>query len=312
MAILKLKPACKDYIWGGRRLIEEYGIRTEKTRAAEAWVLSAHPDGESKVIGEDITLSEYIKRGGKKILGTNCEGLKEFPLLVKLIDARENLSVQVHPTNEYALANENQMGKVEMWYVIDAEEDARLYCGFNRKVTREEFINRIENNTLMEILNAIKVKRGDIIYVPAGTVHAIGKGVLVAEIQQNSNVSYRIYDYGRNRPLHIDKALDVTNLERFKNRDESYPHVVACEYFVVDRINLDGKILTEARGTVDEKSFMGVLILDGLGTISGGGESFSYRKGDTFFLPADSGEWTIDGNCDALLVTVPESHGKNI
>ena len=210
MAILKLKPACKDYLWGGRRLVEEFGIECDKKILAEAWMLSCHPDGSSTVGGE--TLTEYIARCGEKILGTNCRRFRDFPILIKFIDARENLSVQVHPPDEYALAHEGQLGKSEMWYVLDADENSFLYCGFKEKISREEFVARIKNNSLVEVLNAVPARRSDVIFIPAGTIHAVGKGVLLAEIQQNSNVSYRIYDYGRGRPLHIAQALDVTNL----------------------------------------------------------------------------------------------------
>ena len=305
MAILKLKPACKDYLWGGRRLAKEFGIDCDKKILAEAWMLSCHPDGASTIEGGE-TLAEYINRHGKKILGMNCKNFRDFPILIKFIDARENLSVQVHPTDDYALANENQLGKSEMWYVLDTNEKAFLYCGFKEKISREEFIARIKNNSLLEILNAIPARRGDVIFIPAGTIHALGKGVLVAEIQQNSNVSYRIFDYGRNRPLHIDKALDVTDLNPATLRGENYPHLAACDYFVVDKLTLDGKILLETQGVVDEKTFLSVLILGGEGKISCGDEEFFYRKGDSFFLTAGAGDWKICGSCDALLTTVPD------
>lgn len=304
MAILKLKPACKNYIWGGRRLVEEFGFDCGDKICAEAWTLSTHPDGASTIEGGS-TLAEYVKVNGAKILGTNCRRFEIFPVLIKFIDARENLSVQVHPTDAYAKVHENQLGKNEMWYVLDADENSLLYCGFKKKISRAEFVDRIKNNSLVEVLNAVPAKRGDVIFIPAGTIHAIGKGILLAEIQQNSNVSYRVYDYGRNRPLHIAKALDVTNLDPLTERGENYPHLAACDYFAVDKLNLDGGILSAARGTVDEKTFLNVLILDGAGKISCGDEKFFYRKGDSFFIAASSGEWEICGRCDALLTTIP-------
>ena len=304
MAILKLKPACKDYIWGGRRLVEKFGVDYDKKILAEAWTLSCHPDGESKLENGE-TLTNYIARHGKKILGTNCFRFKDFPILIKFIDARENLSVQVHPPDNYALIHENQLGKSEMWYVIDADENSLLYCGFKKKISREEFAERIKNNSLVEILNSIPARRGDVIFIPAGTIHALGKGFLVAEIQQNSNISYRIFDYGRGRPLHTKKALDVTNLNPFTLQSENYPHLAACDYFVVDKLNLDGKILSEARGVVDEKTFLSILIIGGEGKIFCGDEEIFYRKGDSFFLTAGAGAWKICGNCDALLTSIP-------
>jgi len=309
MAILKLKPACKNYIWGGRRLVEEFGIECGEKICAEAWTLSTHPDGAT-TLENGTTFAEYIKRNGKKILGTNCRRFETFPVLIKFIDAAENLSVQVHPNDDYALIHERQLGKSEMWYILNAAENSKLYCGFNKKINKEEFISRIKNNTLLEVLNAVPARKGNVIFIPAGTIHAVGKGVLLAEIQQNSNVSYRVYDYGRPRPLHIAKALDVTNLNPPQNRGESYPHLAACNYFVVDKLNLDGKILSAARGTVDEKTFLNVLITDGAGEIFCDGEKFLYSKGDSFFLTANAGDWEICGQCDALLTTVP-SHEKN-
>ena len=312
MAILKLNPACKDYLWGGRRLIEEFGIKCDKKILAEAWMLSCHTDGASTLESGE-TLADYIKLHGEKILGTNCRHFRDFPILIKLIDARENLSVQVHPPDEYALIHEKQLGKSEMWYVLDTNENAFLYCGFKEKISRDEFSARIKNNSLLEVLNAIPARRGDVIFIPAGTIHAIGSGVLLAEIQQNSNVSYRIYDYGRDRPLHLEKAGDVTKFESFSGRNTysqdatSCCHLAACDYFVVDKLNLDGKILSEARGVVDKKTFLSVLCLGGEGKISCGDEEFSYRKGDSFFLTAGAGEWKISGSCDALLTTVPDN-----
>ena len=303
MAVLKLKPACKDYLWGGRRLVEEFGIDGGEI-CAEAWTLSTHRDGAS-TLENGATLAEYINLRGEEILGTNCRRFRDFPILIKFIDARENLSVQVHPPDDYAFAHENQFGKSEMWYVLDADENSLLLCGFKKKISREEFVARIKNNSLPEVLNAVPARRGDVIFVPAGTIHAVGKGVLLAEIQQNSNVSYRIYDYGRGRQLHIAQALDVTNLAPATFRGEIYPHLAACDYFVVDKLNLDGKILSEACGVVDEKSFLSVLILDGAGKIFCGDEEISYRKGDSFFVTANSGAWKICGTCDALLTTIP-------
>ena len=315
MAILKLKPAYKDYLWGGRRLIDEFGMNCDKKILAEAWVLSCHPDGESIIVNGNFagkTIAEYIKMNGAKILGTNCRDFSDFPILIKLIDAKENLSVQVHPTDDYALIHEGQLGKSEMWYVLDAEKNSRLYYGFKKKIPRNEFAARIKDNSIVEVLNAVPAKKGEVLFIPAGTIHAVGKGVLLAEIQQNSNISYRICDYDRGRPLHIAQALDVTNLNPPDERGKSYPHLAACDYFVVDKINLDGKIFSQISGTIDDKTFLSVLILGGEGKIFCGDEEIFYRKGDSFFMTAGAGAWKICGTCDALLTTVPEkSYAKN-
>lgn len=216
MTILKLKPACKDYLWGGHRLVEEYGIEYDGDILAEAWELSCHPDGPSVITNGEYagkTLKEFIDEKGMEVLGLHCRRFREFPILTKFIDARDNLSIQVHPGNSYALKNEGQYGKTEMWYVLDAEEGAILYYGFKKEITKEEFARRIKDNTILEVLNAVEVHKGDVLFIESGTLHAIGKGLLIAEIQQNSNVTYRIYDYGRvgkdgkKRDLHIEKAL---------------------------------------------------------------------------------------------------------
>jgi mannose-6-phosphate isomerase class I len=200
MAILKLKPACKDYIWGGHRLVDEYNVSYDGEVCAEAWELSCHPDGPSVIMNgeyEGLTLQEYIDQNGWEVLGSHCRRFRDFPILTKFIDARDNLSIQVHPGNGFALQNEGQYGKTEMWYVLDAEPGAFLYYGFRQEVSREELARRIQENTLLEVLNAVPVQKGDALFIESGTLHAIGKGILIAEIQQNSNVTYRVYDYGR-------------------------------------------------------------------------------------------------------------------
>lgn len=223
MAILKLKPACKGYLWGGSRLKNEYNKEFEGDVLAETWELSCHPDGSSRIVNGVFagrTLREYIAAMGKRVLGSNCQVFQEFPILIKFIDAKDNLSIQVHPNNMDALENENQYGKTEMWYVLDAEPGAFLYYGFKHPISRAEFRERIEQNTLLEVLNAVPVHKGDLFYIPAGTLHAICKNIVIAEIQQNSNVTYRVYDYGRvgadgmPRQLHAEQAMDVVKLEQ--------------------------------------------------------------------------------------------------
>ncbi len=313
MSVLKLKPCCKDYIWGGRRLAEEYGIASDKDILAEAWVLSCHPDGPSVIVNgpdQGKTLAQYIQETGAQALGTHCRRFRDFPILVKFIDAKQNLSVQVHPGNRYALAEEHQYGKTEMWYVMDAGPNAFLYYGFKREVSKEEFARRIQEDTLLEVLNAVPVQKGDVLFIEAGTLHAIGAGILIAEIQQNSNVTYRVYDYGRvgkdgkKRDLHIEKALAVTNRVPILRSGGSYPHVADCDYFTVDRLNLDGSVMRKVEGSVGEASFVNILILSGNGKIACGGEAVPYRKGDSFFLPAGSGAYMVEGICDALITSI--------
>ena len=315
MTVLKLLPACKDYLWGGQRIKNEFNVAYDGEILAEAWELSCHPDGPSVIANGPYagkTLPEYLAAEGMDVLGTHCRRFREFPILTKLIDARDNLSIQVHPNNAYALQNEGQYGKTEMWYVLDAEPGAFLYYGFRKEISKEEFAERIRTNTLLEVLNAVEVHKGDTLFIESGTLHAIGKGLLIAEIQQNSNVTYRVYDYGRvgkdgkQRDLHIEKALAVTNRIPITASGESYPHIADCDYFTVDKLDLDGRMLYRMQGNVGTESFLSILILSGSGTISNQGEKITYQKGDSLFLPAGSGDFTIEGSCDALLTTIRE------
>lgn len=312
MEILKLKPSFKDYIWGGHNLVEKYGKEYDGDILAESWELSCHPDGPSTIVNgkyKGKTLREYIDECGKSVLGDNCKRFEDFPILTKFIDAKDNLSIQVHPDNAYALKNEGQYGKTEMWYIVDAGEDAFLYYGFKNEISKEEFKQRIENDTLLEVLNAVSVKKGDVFFIEAGTIHAIGKNIIIAEIQQNSNVTYRVYDYGRvgkdgkKRELHIDKAVDVTKCMPPVKKN-MYPHIASCDYFTVDKINLDGKFFDRMQGCVTKDSFLSILILDGEGTIKNKYSSVEYKKGDSIFLPAGSGEYEIIGSCDALTTRI--------
>ena len=315
MALLKLSPSYKDYLWGGHRLVDDYNKQYEGEVLAESWELSCHPDGPSTILNPayaGLTLAEYIKKEGKDVLGTHCRRFKEFPILIKFIDAKDNLSVQVHPSNLFALKNEGQYGKTEMWYVMDCKEGSYLYYGFKREVTKEEFEKRIEEDTLLEVLNAVPVQRGDVLFIEAGTIHAIGKDIVIAEIQQNSNVTYRVYDYGRvgkdgkKRDLHIEKALAVTNRVPIIRKKTSDPHIASCDYFTVDKLNLDGTMMKTMSGFIGCESFASILIMDGQGTICSGGERMDYKKGDSFFLGAGSGAYEVTGTCEALITSIGE------
>ena len=316
---LLLKPVIKDYLWGGTRLKTEFGFETDKEIAAEGWMLSCHKDGNSVVADGEfagLTLAQYIEKEGKSVLGTNCEKFENFPILIKLIDAKDNLSVQVHPNNEYAQRVEGEYGKTEMWYVVDCDEGASLLYGFKHNITKEEFRERIENNTLLEVTNSVPVKKGDVFFIEAGTLHAIGKGILIAEIQQNSNTTYRIYDYGRvgadgkPRQLHIDKAVDVTNLCPAKPYPQSEPvdmggwtkkRLAKCEYFTVDVINVDTSAALEA----DKSSFVNILVLDGGCVLSSeGNDAVELKKGDSVFIPAGLGKFELTGKCSAVMTHI--------
>lgn len=313
MAILKLRPACKDYLWGGNRLIREFGKSFAGERLAETWELSCHPDGMSIIENGEYSgcmLDEYILMEGKKTTGTKSRKYEQFPILIKFIDAADDLSIQVHPDDDFARRNEGQYGKTEMWYIVDCEEGASLYYGFSREVSKEEFAERIKNKTLLEVLNKVEVQKGDVLFIEPGTIHAIGRGNLIAEIQQNSNVTYRVYDYGRKgadgkeRDLHIEKALQVTKRIPILRRKSFEPHIVSCEYFTVDKVVLDGRFMKRLSGEVDKSSFISLLILEGSGEVRAGEERLAFRKGDSIFITADTGAYELEGTCEALLTTV--------
>ena len=307
---VKLTPAFKDYLWGGVRLKTEFNKNCDFDRVAESWELSAHKDGQSVVCGgayDGLTLTAYVDALGKAALGTNSAKYDYFPLLIKLIDAKGDLSVQVHPSDAYALEHEGEYGKTEMWYVLDCDEGAALYYGFTRDITREEYETAIKDGKLTDILNRVDVKRGDVFFIPAGTVHAIGAGILICEIQQNSNTTYRVYDYNRRdkngnlRPLHVEKALAVSDLKKSpalpEIPDGADVLLAECGYFEVRRLRFagDGSVPATAG------SFTALTVTEGEGTLSDGESILSFRKGNTLFIPAQENSFAVKGNCEMIL-----------
>lgn len=320
MEILKLDAPCKDYIWGGNRLREEYGKVSAADKIAESWELSCHKDGQSVIVGGEFdgkTLSDYIAAKGKGVLGKNCDRFEYFPVLIKLIDAKDNLSVQVHPSNDYALRVEGEYGKTEMWYIVDCDPGAELLYGFKHEISKEEFAERIANNTLLEVTNNVPVHKGDVFFIESGTLHAIGKGILIAEIQQNSNTTYRIYDYGRvgkdgkPRELHVEKAKEVTELvpPKYPTTAQGAPTPIeggkqtllrSCEYFNVNKLELDGT----AKLTAGEGSFNSLLVLDGEFEVADGIEKVTAKKGDSLFISAGTGDYTVSGKGTIILTDI--------
>ncbi len=317
MDILKLKPVFKDYIWGGTRLRDDYGYDCDLDPVAEGWLLSCHKDGKSVIDGGEFdgrTLESVIEKYGKeKITGKKSLDFPYFPVLIKLIDAKDDLSIQVHPDNEYAERVEHEFGKTEIWYVLDAAEGSTLVYGFKKKISSEEFKRAIESNTLTEVLNVVKVKKGDLFFIEAGTVHAIGKGALIAEIQQNSNSTYRVYDYGRvgkdgkPRELHIKKAVDVSKTEPPKYEPKPFGEetetdggkaqlLTKCDLFTVWRYEINSKMIFET----NEKTFNHILVLEGCGKINGR----NLKKGDSYFVPANFGKYEISGNAEILITNI--------
>ena len=291
MEIKRLFSECKDYVWGGNKLKKEYSKSTQKDICAESWELSFHKDGLTR-IDEYNTLSSVVK---SEELGSNLDGFEFFPVLNKFIDAKQNLSVQVHPSDAYALEHENSYGKTEMWYIVEAEVGAGIYLGFNRDITKEEYEKAIKDDTLTDLLNFYPVKAGDCYFIPSGTVHAIGAGCLIYEIQQNSNLTYRVYDYGRGRELHIGKALTVSNLTKHKNISFKGETLGVSKYFTVKKLSVKEQILK-----TDGKTFHCITVVKGEGKIG----EFNAKKGESFFIPANYGEYLLQGNMEVILTQI--------
>ena len=321
-----LSPAAKDYIWGGSRLNDDFGKQIPLHPLAETWECSTHPDGVSLAAsgaysgqGLDAILAAHPEYLGSHPL-TITGGKAELPILIKLIDAKSDLSVQVHPDDDYALRHENSLGKTEMWYVLDARKGASLVYGFRQDMDRERVRAALGNGTIGKYLNHVPVHRNDVFFIEAGTVHAIGAGVLIAEIQENSNITYRLYDYdrigrnGQKRELHIDKALDVARLTsssapRQPMRVLKYNNGCAselltrCRYFQVERMLLN----TEARRMpgfrTESNSFRTLLVVEGCGVLFGETFHLNFFKGDCIFVPADSIDLKLHGKAQILSVS---------
>lgn len=339
--IMRLEPAFKDNLWGGTKLRTVFGKKCDYDVIGESWELSAHPDGQSVIASGIFTgmyFGEFIEKYGHDVVGWKSSSLDRFPVLIKFIDAKKDLSIQIHPDDDYALEIENEFGKNEMWYVVDCEPGAFLYCGLKKDSSKEEIRERIENNTITDILNKIEVHKGDCVMVKAGTIHAIGAGILICEIQQNSNCTYRMYDYdrkdkfGNKRELHIDKAIDVVDVKKYKpfisdNKDvpEGAEVLVSCKYFECYKYVL-GSDVAEAdhasdiedncyntenvRNTgkvnisVDAMSFRSVIVIDGSGKIAVGNNTMDYKAGDSFFVTAGEKVINLEGTGTVIVTKV--------
>ena len=302
---LLLKPAVKEYLWGGNRLKTDFGLESDAAVLAEGWMLSCHKDGVCTVLN-----GEHSGKPLTDVLSLWGEQASSFPLLIKLIDAKQNLSVQVHPDDAYAAQHEGECGKTEMWYVVDCDEGAELIYGFKQSLSKEALKTHIENNTLLDVCNRVSVKKGDVFFIPAGTLHAIGGGMLIAEVQQNSNATYRVFDYGRigndgkPRPLHIEKALDVTQREpsalshkqtcKTTLGKNTISELAACELFCTNLLTLK-----EPFPIHRTESFVSLVCLNGSATILWGSETLAVKKGDSVFIPANL-PVTVDGIAELL------------
>ena len=318
MKTLKLRPFLKDTIWGGQRLKELYDGR-EMDNIAEAWLFSCHEKGPSRVVGGEFdgkTMREVLAGAGTDVLGTGCPA-GDFPILIKFIDAEDDLSIQVHPDNEYARINENELGKTECWYILDAAPGAELLFGMAKELTGEQFMKTVEEKTILDSVRHVKVKKGDFAFIPAGTLHAIGKGILLAEVQQSSDTTYRIFDYdrlqpdGTLRPLDVKKAADVLDLRpshallRPKGEENVFDGytktlLTECEYFTLYRVSVTAAYADAADGA----SFVSLVFTDGEGVYADADGEIPVKKGDSLFVPAGKGAFTVSGRVEFLRTNI--------
>jgi len=316
---LKFEPILKDKIWGGTKLKSLFNKAAETDKLGESWELSGIENDESVVTNGFLagnTLPELIEIYMGELIGDSIfdEYGLSFPLLFKLIDANENLSIQVHPGDEAAAERHNSYGKTEMWYVVDAEPGAELIIGFSKDCSRDEYLDALDEGRVEELLQKVPVKKGDVFFIPAGLVHAIGKGVVVAEIQQSSDITYRIYDYkrvddhGNERELHTEQALDVINFNASKEPKTVYTPLmnevtplVSCNYFTTNMLRFNKSI---ARQYAKIDSFVSYMCLEGNFVIEFGGEKTIVNKGDTILIPASIDELSLIPDNEVTLLEV--------
>lgn len=312
-------PIFKDYPWGGRNLGEKLGRAIPDGIVAESWEIAAHPNGSSTVNNgplAGLTLPQVQEKLGEDLLGSNnAAALKagKFPLLIKLLDANRWLSVQVHPNDQYGLAHEGDWGKTEMWVVLHAEPGAEIIYGFKAGITREKFVKAVAQGKTTDLLHRLPVKVGDVVFVPSGAVHALGPGTIIAEIQQNSDVTYRIDDWGRPRPLHIQQALDVLDfnlvepsaLEPEELLDEDglrIEQIGRCQYFETERLIIPAG--NSFYGLCEGETFEIWAVLSGKVTLDWDGEPLSISGVNWVLLPAELGEFQITADEDSVLLRV--------
>ena len=309
---IKFDDVFLEKIWGGSNF-KDYKGELPSSTIGECWEVSCHENGMSIVKNGELkgkTLNEIIEEFGVKLIGKKISK-ETFPLLTKIISAKERLSVQVHPDDDYAALKERSLGKTEAWYVLEAEEDAELIIG-TKGCSKEEFKSGIENNNLEKYLNRVKVKKDELYFIKSGLIHAILGGTLILEIEQNSDITYRVFDYGRKRELHIDKALDVIdfNLEPKKviglsvdYEDYSKTYLCLNKYFSIERYS----IKTSLEESSDEERFYIYFVLSGTGSLKYEGGILNIKKGESFLIPAYLGKYKIEGEVSLLKTYVPDT-----
>lgn len=313
---LKFDPLFMERIWGGTGLGEEFGKKIPKAKIGESWEISCRQDAMSIVSEGPLTgrtLEELIAGYGPELLGTEIPVERGFPLLLKILDAQDVLSVQVHPGDEFAAQYEHSLGKTEVWYVLKAKPGARIIYGLKSGITRQRFVEALSEGRLAECLNEVEVRPGDVYPVTAGVVHALGAGVIVAEFQQNSDLTYRVYDWqrlddrGNPRPLHIDRALQVINFSGPPTQgksvvagiDQERQLLYRGQHFSLEAFKVSGEESMLSTG----KHFVLGLVSQGKGGISYQGERYKVNYGDSFMIPAGIGEYSFYGDCTLLLCT---------
>lgn len=314
---IKVSYVAKSRIWGGENLCRIFGKENGGENIGETWELTVRDDEMSSIMNgahAGMTLGEYIE-GDKSVLGSKYDGGR-FPLLIKFIDAQDKLSVQVHPDDDYAAANEKDPGKTEMWYIVDAAEGAKLVYGLADGISRDDFAAAVASGNIDSAMGYTPVKKGEVYFIPSGMLHAIGEGIIIAEIQQNSDLTYRVYDYdrrdseGKTRELHVEKSLavvrpfteDEVNAIRFEAKDESDDGetLAHCRYFRVKKLDIDGE---RALFAADD-SFASVLCLSGEGEIVFEGEKYPIKAGDSYFIPASMKDYKIVGSTEIIISTL--------
>jgi mannose-6-phosphate isomerase len=312
---LLFKPIFKDRIWGGSKLKSLFGKEIQSDQVGESWELSTVGNDVSIVADgpyQNLPLTDLIAKFPQEILGKKVfeQFGNQFPLLFKFLDASQDLSIQVHPNDELAQKRHNCFGKTEMWYIIQAEENARNIIGFKEDSSAKEYLQKLESKDLLSILSQEKVSKGDVFFLETGTVHAIGEGIVLAEIQQTSDITYRIYDWdrvddkGNARELHLDLAMDAINYGQTNTRraytqtENTENQIVQSHYFSVNYIPLNGQLALEHN--VD--SFRVYMCTEGSFSVIYQGESYSFQKGNTILLPAVLNDYVLEGKAELLEV----------
>lgn len=312
MDIIFMEPVYKDYIWGGENLKKKFNKNTPFERTAESWEISSNKNGSCKIknkeyLGKDLNDLFQDKDVKEKIFGKKTKYLKEFPLLIKFIDAKDNLSIQVHPDDEYANKNGLDSGKTEMWYIMECEKDSKIIGGLNTKLSQDELQDIIENNNIKEFLNYIDINQGDSVYIPAGTIHAILKNTLICEIQQNSDTTYRVYDWdrvdkdGKSRQLHKKESIETIKPSSLPviihtSNEKGTEKIVESEFFNVEKINCE--VVYE--DCSNEDTFYAINVLEGEGIIETWNNKYKVKNGDSFLIPATLGTYKIKGKIKLL------------